>query len=211
MARRWTLAARVSQIALRVALVGFLAYLAVVLWPLRGALTEARGSLASVKSTSETVRRKVAAIEVAPLNESAHYLQQATANVQAITDSVNLALPRLHKGLFYLWKHADRTLGHFDAASKAEMEQQKSIAAATTKAFAQTTQTMRDVDQAVVESNVPLIASHIASATDHVDQMAAHGEHIAEHYDRAITAPKKWWQKLKDAVIAGAIWGARHL
>ena len=51
------------------------------------------------------------------LHTSAVNLEEMTGHANKIAAAVESALPRIHKGLFYLWKHADQSLGHIDAAS----------------------------------------------------------------------------------------------
>ena len=57
---------------------------------------------------------------------------------------------------------------------------------------------------------IPLLAM-AAAIPAHADATAGHVEHVADHYDKQLTAPKRWWQHLKDAGEATAIWVARHL
>jgi uncharacterized protein YoxC len=165
----------------------------------------------SLQSAAGTVQGKVAAIDVRPINASLRNVQMATAHINSITAAVDGKMPEVGKAMFDLWKHTDRTLGHLDAATEQERGQQKEIADRTITTFDLVDAEIRNIDTLVTDPNIPLVISHVQGITTSLDGTAQHVEHVTAHYDKILTAPKRWYQKLESWAEAAGIWGARHL
>jgi hypothetical protein len=165
----------------------------------------------NVKAATGDARGKVHAIDVQPINSALRSVQLATGHANAILADAHASLPTIHKGVFLLWKHTDRTLGHLDEATFQEQRQQKAITDRTIATFDVTDAAIQHFDTLVTDPNIPLAISHVQGAAAATDSTMYHVEHVAAHYDKALTAPKRWYQKLRDGAEAAAIWGARHL
>lgn len=170
--------------------------------PLPATVQQLQGTVEGANQTVAIAKEKVQKLDLSPVNQALRNVRDTTGNVQQITADVNGAMPRIHKGLFYLWKHADRTLGHFDEASKEEVKQQKAITEATVETLKTTNTTVESYGTLAVK--LQPVASHADTALVNVDGITEHGNHIAEHYDNLITAPKRWWQKLTGWLGIGA-------
>ena len=88
---------------------------------------EARATVARGGGLADVLQQR--AEELRPVTTS---LTSASRDVAAMTAQARTAAPlaarRVEKGTFYLWKHADQTLGHLDAMSGDWREQQKRVA-----------------------------------------------------------------------------------
>jgi hypothetical protein len=151
-------------------------------------------------------------------------LASAASHVNSITDAADKALPEVRKGVSLLWKHADRTLGHLDAATADSRAEQAEIATKT-KGLLDAGTALLVSGKETVDSMQPLTAAattavnDIATVVKHADE-TLNGEQIrsilkdtsdssrelgvimkdarivADHYEKQIMAPAAWWKRL---------------
>lgn len=170
---------------------------------------------ANVAGITATVGTKAAQIDVQPLNGAFRNVQAITRNVvgitgdvKAVTGEVNTNLPIIEEGAVLLWQHVDDTVGHLDVATKDERAQQKQLAEDTSITLQQTRETVAQIGQ--LAKDLRPVASHADTFMASAANTMQSGEHVAKHYETIITAPKRWYQKLKDWGEALGSFTLRH-
>jgi paraquat-inducible protein B len=158
---------------------------------------------------SGLVREKVKAVDLQPLNASLRNVQRVTGDAAFVTSQVRDRYPIIEGAMAMLWQHVDNTVAHIDTATTDEKEQQKNIAEQTKTTLQQTATTLQRVGQ--LAEDLRPVASYADTFMAAAASTMQHGDHVAAHYDTVLTAPQRWYQKLKDIAITGGIWGARHL
>jgi len=123
-------------------------------------------------------------------------IESATAGAAAIAAAERASLPEYHKAAFDLWRHADRTLGHIDAATAQEQTQQAALASNTTALLAAGIRAVADIDATASSPDVKTIASHLAASTEDIHAMTADGRQVADYAKEKVTRPLKWWQRI---------------
>ena len=216
---------RMTRVAWLLLALALLALVSVLLWYSLRWSNELDGILASQQRSAvsqETamfnlaavtldVRRKVAMVDVQPVNAALQDLRAAASHIRTITmvgaqyakDAGDNRELIEESGVLF-WQHMDNTVGHVDVATLQEQAQQKAIADATVQGF-------HDLDALVTDPAIRMAISHVNGLAVAGESTVQHVEHVAAHYDHLLTAPKKWWKKTKDEVEAAVIWAARHL
>jgi hypothetical protein len=105
---------------------------------LKATAQNAAKASATLDRTATALEAKVNAVDMAKVDQSLQNVQDASRNInratsdfRAILGDVAANMPKINKGIFDLWKHTDRTLGHLDFATQQEQSQQTDIAAHT--------------------------------------------------------------------------------
>ena len=102
-----------------------------------------------------------------------------------------------------LWQHLDNTIAHLDTATLKEQQQQTDIAEATKQGF-------KDLSALMTDPDIKLAISHTAGTMEELHGVASDGHRVSKHYADILTAPKRWWEKLKDEGEAGVNFALRH-
>jgi hypothetical protein len=165
----------------------------------------------NIDGVTVLVRQKASQIDVQPVNA-------ALRNVQAITGNLKLASghiatvagqiedrePYVEGGAVMLWQHLDNTIAHLDTATLKEQQQQTDIAEATV-------QGMKDLSALMTNPDIKMAISHVNGTAANLESTTGHVDHVAAHYDHELTAPKRWYQKLRDTLTAAGNFALRHL
>lgn len=182
-------------------------------------LLEARTFLLGSEADRQVVAANTSAV-LAPLAPAAGDLRKTSAHVEKITGEAEASVPRVKKGMFYLWKHADRTLGHLDQASADWTQQQGDIAKATVRSLAVTDDQMRKfgkmadagiklvghADAVVSDPAIPRTFGNVDRGTarmaDAADSGAKAMDHVEKKLNQWLNPVRTTAQKIK----AGAVW-----
>ena len=170
----------------------------------------AQDASANIDGVTVIARQKASQIDVEPINASLRNVQAVTGNLKrasghlaTVAGQMEDREPYVEGATVMLWQHLDNTIAHLDTATLKEQQQQTDIAGATV-------QGMKDLSALMTNPDIKLAISHTAGTMAEVQGMASDGHRISKHYADILTAPKRWWEKLKDEGEAGVNFALRH-
>jgi hypothetical protein len=158
---------------------------------------------ATVKGTVEDARKKLAAVNLQPINAS---LQ----NVAAITGNVRSNLPKINKAAWVIYERIQHVADNADKASKAERGEQADLTDLAKKNLAASHKAIQDFDDLITSKDIKFAISHTAGTMEELHGVASDGHRVSKHYADILTSPKRWWEKLKDEGEAGVNFALRH-